>query len=70
MIIKKKKRKRKKHDKKVLLVKAKLNSTEVLVYKALIDSNISHDQFVLINNALKEYDDMIKEIKQFKDFII
>ena len=63
MIIKKKKRKRKKHDKKVLLVKAKLNSTEVLVYKALIDSNISHDQFVLINNALKEYDDMIKEIK-------
>ena len=47
------KKKKKKHDKMVLLAKYKLNSTEVLISKALIDSNISHDKFVLINNMLK-----------------
>ena len=41
-IIKKKKRK---HDKIVLLAKSKLNSIEVLIFKALIDSNISNDNF-------------------------
>ena len=43
--------------------KSKLNSREVLISKALIDSNISHDKFVLINNVLKEYDITKKEIK-------
>ena len=57
------KKKKKKHDKIVLLAKSKLNSIEVLISKALIDSNISHDEFVLINNVLKEYDDMKEEIK-------
>ena len=37
------KKKRKKHDKTVLLAKSQLNRIEVLVSKALIDSNISHD---------------------------
>ena len=59
------KKKKKKHDKIVLLAKSKLNSIEVLISKALIDSNISHHEFVLINNVLKEYDDM-KEIKNLK----
>ena len=43
------KKKKKKHDKIVLLAKSKLNSIEVLISKALIDSVISHDEFVLIN---------------------
>ena len=47
------KKKKKKHDKMVLLAKYKLNSIEVLISKALIDSNISHDKFVLINDMLK-----------------
>ena len=34
---------------------------EVLFSKTLIDSNISHDEFVLIINVLKEYDE-IKEV--------
>ena len=55
--------KKKKHDKIVLLAKSKLNSIEVLISKALIDSNISHDEFVLINNVLKEFYDMKEEIK-------
>ena len=54
----KKKEKKKKHDKIVLLAKPKLNSIEVLISKVLIDSNINHDEFVLINNVLKKYDSM------------
>ena len=57
------KKKRKKHDKIVLLAKSKLNSIEVLISKALVDSNISHDKFVLINNVLKEFYDTKEEIK-------
>ena len=49
------KKKKKKHDKIVLSAKSKLNSIEVLISKALIDSNISHNKLVLINNVLKEY---------------
>ena len=37
-----------------MLGKSKLNSIDVLISKALIDSVISHDKFALINNALKE----------------
>ena len=59
-IIKKKKRK---HDKIILLAKSKLNRIEVPISKALIDSNISHDEFVLINNVLKEYSDLKVKIK-------
>ena len=53
-----------KHHEIVLLAKPKLNSIEVLISKVLIDSNISHDEFVLINNVLKEYDDVKEEIKR------
>ena len=59
-------KKKRKHDKTVLLAKSKLNSIEVLISKVLIDSNISHDGFVLINNVLKEYDDMKEEKKKLK----
>ena len=34
----------------------------VLTSMALIDSNITHDEFTLINNVLKEYDNMNKKI--------
>ena len=39
-----------------------LNMIEVLISKTLIVSNINDDKFVLINNALKEYDDVKEEI--------
>ena len=48
----------------VLLAKPKLNRMEVLISEALIDSNICHDESVLINNVLKEYNKMKKEIKK------
>ena len=60
------KKKKKKHDKIVLFAKSKLNSMEFLISKSLIDSNISHDEYVLINNVLKEYDNMKEEIKKLK----
>ena len=47
------KKKKKKHDKIVLLAKYKLNSIEVLISKALVHSNIIHDELVLINSMLK-----------------
>ena len=49
------KKKKKNMIKLVLLAKAKLISIEVLLSKALIDSNISHDQFFLLNKVLKEF---------------
>ena len=61
------KKKKKRDDKIVLLAKSKSNRIEVLTYKALIDSNISHDEFVLTNNVLKEYDGMKKKIKNSND---
>ena len=60
-------KKKKKHGKIVLLAKSKLNNIEVLISKALTDSNISHDEFVLINNVLKEFYDMKEEIKHSND---
>ena len=33
---------------------------------ALINLYISHDEFVLVNNVLREYDDMKDEIKNLK----
>ena len=58
--------KKSKHDKIVWLAKSKLNSIEVLISKALIDSVISHDEFVLINNVLKGHDKMKAKIKNLE----
>ena len=50
-----------------MLAKSQLNRIEVWISKALIDSNVSHDEFVLINNLLKEFYDMKEEIKNSND---
>ena len=55
LIIKKKK---KEHDKIVLLGKDKLNTTEVVNSKVLIDSYISHYEVFSINNVLSQYNGM------------
>ena len=64
------KKKNKNHDKIVLLGKAKLNTTEVLTSKSLIDSYISHSEFVSANNTLREYNEMKQEIKTFVQYTI
>ena len=47
----------------MLLGKDKLNSIEVLISKYLVDSYISHEEFVSANNVLREYYGMKEEIK-------
>ena len=44
-----------------MLAKSKLNSIEVL--KALINPVISHDEFALIDNVVKEYEEKKEGIK-------
>ena len=48
-----------------MLAKSKLNNIQILIYKALIDSNITYDEFVLTNKVLKEYENMKEEIKNW-----
>ena len=42
-------------------MKNKLNAIEALIFKSLIDSYISHDEFVSVNSALKEYNEITKK---------
>ena len=55
-----------KHDKIVLLAKFKLNSIKLIISKALIDSDVSHDEFLLIKKLLREYNEIKVEIKNLK----
>ena len=57
---------KRRHDKIVLLEKSKLNRIEVLISKALVNPVISHDEFVLIKNVLKN-NEMKEEIKNLKN---
>ena len=66
-IIKKEKRK---HNKIALSAKSKLNRIQILISKALTDSSISHDEFVLINNILKKYYRLKVEIRYLKAWIV
>ena len=50
----------------VFLANSKLNSIEILISKALIDSVIGLDEFALKNNAQKEYRKLKEEIKNYK----
>ena len=47
----------------MLLGKAKLDTIEGLISKALIDSDISHNEFVSANNVLRECNQMKEKIK-------
>ena len=46
-----------------LSVKTKLFTIEVIISKALIDLNNSHDELVTVINVLKEYNNMKEAIK-------
>ena len=62
-IIRKLSRKKKEHNYIVLLSKNKLNTIKVLISEVLRSSYINHDEFVSVNNALIEYNEMKEEIK-------
>ena len=46
-----------------MLGKAKLNTIEVLVFKALIYSYIGYEEFVSVKNVFREYNEMREDIK-------
>ena len=54
----------------MLIAKAKLNSVEILMSKALIDTNITHDELVSINNVSKEYDDIKEGVRNLKNLTV
>ena len=52
------------------LASAAVNAIEIFIFRALIDSYISHGEFVSVNNVLREYNDMKKEIIQNQTVIL
>ena len=55
-----------KHINIVLLAKTKLNSIDVLISRTCINLYIAHDEFISVNNLVKEYDNIIEEIQNLK----
>ena len=59
--------KKKKHDKILMLAKSKLNSIETLVSQALIDMEISHEEFVTIMKEKVKYKKMKENLKNVSE---
>ena len=55
--------KKKKHDKILILAKSKLNSIETLVSQALIDMEISHEEFIAIFKEKDKYEKMKENVQ-------
>ena len=55
-------KKKKKHDKILMLAKSKLNSVETLISQALVDMEISHEEFITIFNEKDRYDKIKKNL--------
>ena len=51
-------KKKKKHDKILVLANSELNSIETLILQALIDMNISHEEFITILKEKDKYEKM------------
>ena len=60
-------KKNKKHNKIVMLTKSKLNSIETLMLQALIDLDISHEEFKTIVNDKEKYEQMKENIRNTKN---
>ena len=53
-----------------MTAKSEWNSTDALISnKALIDSSISHDEFLLVNNVLKNFMIWRKKLNKSSDYI-
>ena len=53
----------------MLLAKTKLYTVEVLISKALINSYIDHDQFISVNNVLRENNEIKENLKILKNAV-
>ena len=56
-------KKKEKHDKIIMLAKSKLNSIETLISQALIDMEISHEEFITILKETDKYEKMKYNLK-------
>ena len=54
-------KKKKKYDKILMLAKSKLNSIETLLSQALIDTEISHEEFITFVNERDKYKKNLKK---------
>ena len=59
-------KKKKKHNKIVMLAKSNLNCIETLMSQALIDLDISHEEFKTIANEKEKYEAMKESIRSTK----
>ena len=59
--------KKKKHDKILMLAKSKLNSIETLVSQALIDMEISHEEFVVIFKEKDKFEKMKEDVRNVSE---
>ena len=59
-------KKNKKHNKIVILAKSKLNSYETLMSQALINLEISHEEFKTIVNEKEKYEQMKESVRNIK----
>ena len=66
-LLKETRKKKKKHSKIVMLAKSKLNSIESLMFQALIDLDISHEEFKTIVGENENSDQMKESIRNKKD---
>ena len=55
--------KKKKHNKIVMLARSKLNSIESKISEALINNEISHEDFMIINYEEKKYRELKESIR-------
>ena len=58
------------HDEIVLLGKVKINTIKILISKSIIDSYISHDEFISVDSVLREYNQMKQEIKTSLEYAV
>ena len=58
--------KKKNHDKILMLAKSKLNSIQTLISQALIDMEISHEEFIAIFKEKDKYEKMKEDIMGHK----
>ena len=54
------------HNKIVMLARSKLNGIETLIYQALINSEISHEDFMTIINQERNYREVKERIRMIK----
>ena len=57
------KKQKEKHDKILMLAESKLNSIETLVSQALIDMEISHEEFITILKEKGKYEKMKENVR-------